>query len=45
MGLPFTGNARQSKLMHAQVNYSHEKYVELWIHIIMKVLTEEQKIL
>ena len=27
--LPFEGHARQSKLMHAQVNTTHEKYMEL----------------
>lgn len=29
--LPFEGHARQSKLMHAQVNASDELYLELWI--------------
>lgn len=32
--LPFEGHARQSKLMHAQINTTHEKYMELWIDII-----------
>ena len=32
--LPFEGHARQSKLMHAQVNASDELYLELWIQII-----------
>ena len=32
--LPFEGRARQSKLMHAQVNTSDELYLELWIQII-----------
>lgn len=27
--LPFEGHTRQSKLMHAQVNTTHEKYMEL----------------
>ena len=31
--LPFEGHARQSKLMHAQVNTIHEKYIDLWIQI------------
>lgn len=29
--LPFEGHARQSKVMHAQVNTLSEKYLELWI--------------
>ncbi len=31
--LPFEGHARQSKLMHAQVDTSKEKYLSLWIQI------------
>ena len=32
--LPFTGNARQSQLMHAQVRTSPERNKELWTEII-----------
>ena len=29
--LPFEGHSRQSKLMHAQVITSNQRYIELWI--------------
>ena len=29
--LPFEGHSRQSKLMHAQVHTSNEKYIALWV--------------
>ncbi len=34
--LPFEGHARQSKLMHAQVNIDSEKKLELWMDIIRR---------
>jgi len=34
--LPFSGNCRQSKLMHAQVEHSREKYLSLWKQIIKR---------
>lgn len=36
--LPFEGRAKQSELMHAQVNTAHEKYMELWINIFMRIV-------
>ena len=36
--LPFEGHARQSKLMHTQVNITHEKYMEIWIDIMVESL-------
>ena len=39
--LPFEGHARQSKLMHAQVNTTHEKYMELWIDIIKQKISNQ----
>lgn len=32
--LPFEGHARQSKLMHAQVNTEKKKYLDIWIQVI-----------
>ena len=32
--LPFVGHSRQSKMMHAQVNTSQEKYQSLWKQVI-----------
>ena len=43
--LPFEGNARQSKLMHAQVNTKSEKYLELWIQIIKQKIENQSKAL
>ena len=39
--LPFEGHARQSKLMHAQVNTTDEKYLELWIQIIKQKISKQ----
>lgn len=43
--LPFEGHARQSKLMHAQVNTSNEKYLELWIQIIKHKISNQSRAL
>lgn len=43
--LPFEGHARQSKLMHAQVNTSSEKYLELWIQIIKQKISNQSRAL
>ncbi len=43
--LPFEGHARQSKLMHAQVNTASEKYMELWIHIIKQKISNQSRAL
>ena len=43
--LPFEGHTRQSKLIHAQVNTSREKYLELWIQIIKQKITNQSRAL
>lgn len=43
--LPFEGHARQSKLMHAQVSTSEEKYMELWIQIIKQKISNQARAL
>ena len=43
--LPFDGHARQSKLMHAQVNTKHKKYMELWICIIKQKISNQSRAL
>lgn len=43
--LPFEGHARQSKLMHAQVNTAHEKYMEIWIDIIKQKISNQSRAL
>jgi len=43
--LPFEGHARQSKLMHAQVNTKHKKYMELWICIIKQKISNQSRAL
>lgn len=43
--LPFEGHARQSKLMHAQVNTSREKYLELWVQIIKQKICNQSRAL
>lgn len=43
--LPFDGHARQSKLMHAQVHTSAEKYQVLWIEIIRAKIYNQAKAL
>lgn len=43
--LPFEGHARQSKLMHAQVNTSSEKYLEVWMQIIKQKISNQSRAL
>lgn len=43
--LPFEGHARQSKLMHAQVNTKEDKYLELWIQIIKQKISNQSRAL
>lgn len=43
--LPFEGHARQSKLMHAQVNTASERYRELWIQIIKQKISNQSRAL
>ena len=43
--LPFEGHARQSKLMHTQVNITYEKYMEIWINIIKQKISNQSRAL
>lgn len=43
--LPFEGHARQSKLMHAQVNLTEERYLELWLQIIRQKIRNQSRVL
>lgn len=43
--LPFDGNARQSKLMHKQVEYSDNKYRKLWMQIIAQKIKNQARAL
>ena len=43
--IPFEGNARQSKVMHAQVALSKKFYGELWLQIIKQKILNQQKCL
>lgn len=43
--LPFEGHARQSKLMHAQVNTSDERYLYLWKQIIRQKISNQSRAL
>lgn len=43
--LPFEGHTRQSKLMHAQVHASSERYLELWMHIIRQKISNQSRAL
>ncbi|MDD6401466.1 MAG: type II CRISPR-associated endonuclease Cas1 [Lachnospiraceae bacterium] len=43
--LPYEGNARQSMLMHAQVNTSEEKYRKLWVNIIKQKISNQSRAL
>lgn len=45
IGSPFEGHARQSKLMHAQVNTAREKYIEIWIDIIKQKIGNQSRAL
>ncbi|MBQ8165742.1 MAG: hypothetical protein IJZ96_01750 [Lachnospiraceae bacterium] len=39
--LTFEGHARQSKLMHAQVSTSEEKYLYLWKQIVERKIIKQ----
>ena len=39
--LPFEGNSRQSRLIHKQVEFSKEKYLELWAQIIERKVSNQ----
>ncbi|MCR5848181.1 MAG: type II CRISPR-associated endonuclease Cas1 [Lachnospiraceae bacterium] len=41
--LPFSGNSRQSQIMHAQVSYSEEKYKTLWEQIIKRKVENQSR--
>lgn len=43
--LPFEGHARQSKLMHAQVNATDEKYMDFWIQIVKQKIINQSRAL
>ncbi|WP_294523064.1 type II CRISPR-associated endonuclease Cas1 [uncultured Anaerovibrio sp.] len=43
--LPFEGNARQAKIMHAQVTFSKEQYEQLWIRIIKYKINNQARVL
>lgn len=43
--LPFEGHARQSKLIHAQVNVENEKYMKLWVQIIKQKISNQSRAL
>ncbi len=43
--LPFEGHARQSKMMHAQVNAPEEKNMDLWIQIIKQKISNQSRVL
>ena len=43
--LPFEGHVRQSKLMHAQVSQSSEVYLNLWLQIINRKVSNHARAL
>ncbi len=43
--LPFEGHARQSKLMHAQVEVSQEQNLALWVQIIRRKIMNQSRAL
>ena len=43
--LPFEGYARQSKMMHAQVNTPPEKYTEIWMQLIKQKISNQARAL
>ena len=43
--LPFEGHARQSKLMHAQVNTEKKKYLDIWIQVIKQKIINQSRAL
>ena len=43
--LPFEGHARQSKLMHAQVLKCSDIYLDLWVQIINRKVSNQARAL
>lgn len=43
--LPFEGNARQSRLIHRQVELDSSKYLELWLQIIQHKISNQARAL
>ena len=43
--MPFEGHARQSQLMHAQVNTSDEKYLDIWLQIVKQKISNQSRAL
>lgn len=43
--LPFEGHARQYKMMHAQVKVESSKYLDLWVQIIKKKISNQARVL
>lgn len=43
--LPFNGHSRQSKLMHAQVNTEDVIYLDLWVQIIKRKVSNQSRML
>ena len=43
--LPFEGHARQSKLMHAQVSQGKDVYLDLWLQIINRKISNQARVL
>ena len=43
MVLPFEAHSRQSQLMHAQVSYSKEKYLDIWQQIIKHKIENQSR--
>jgi len=41
--LPFSGNSRQSQLMHSQVYFSGEKYLSIWKQIIQRKIGNQAR--
>ena len=41
--LPFEGNARQSQLIHQQVDYPSGKYQDLWLQIIKQKISNQSR--
>ena len=39
--LPFEGNARQSQIMHQQVSFPRDKYLQLWKEIIFRKISNQ----
>lgn len=43
--LPFEGNARQSQMIHRQVEFDREKYQKLWYQIIKQKIANQSRVL